>query len=202
VLTLRDLVPDRVIIKNKGKMSLDFANLRARGMGTDLQGQVVVFKIKNVNVYMEDANIWFRRKKFPKIQDEGKLRLNIGGSGVDIKVAVRVLKDTQELFQVEKVKCTLHQMQLHLLDTKHDFLYNSTLRVLRPRIKSSIEHSVENNVADYLQRINRLLSKQIASSKDAAKSVMASSSSKVSPVKDIITGPVRSVAHKLTGSTH
>jgi len=201
VLTLRDLVPDRVVVKNKGRMAIDFSNLRAHGLETDLQGQVVVFKIKNVNVYMEDANIWFRRKKFPKMQDEGKLNLNIGGSGVDIKVAVRVLKDTQELFQVEKVKCNLHQMQLHLLDTKHDFLYNSTLRVLRPRIMSTVEHSVENNVADYLQRVNKLLSKQIASSKGAAKSMMASSSKVSSPIKGAITGPVMNIAHKLTGSS-
>jgi len=196
VLTLRDLVPERVIIKNKGKIAVDLANLRSQGIDTQLGGQLVILKIKNVNVYMDDANIWFRRKKFPKIQDEGKLRINVGGSGVDIRIAIRVLTGSKDVFQVDKVSCSLHQMQLHLSDTKHDFLYNSLLKLLKPRIKHNIEHAVENNVTEYLQRINRLMVKQFGQGKDTAKSVLQ----KATPLQNIV-GPVKSVASKLTGES-
>jgi len=195
VLTLRDLVPERVIVKNKGKIAVDLGNLRSQGIDTTLSGQLIIFKIKNVNVYMDDANIWFRRKKFPKVQDEGKLRINIGGSGVDIKIAIRVLAGSKDVFQVDTVNCKLHRMQLHLSDTKHDFLYNSVLKMLSPRIKHNIERAVENNVTEYLQRINRLMVKQFGQGKDVAKGVM----SKV-PLQNIA-GPVKSAASKLTGES-
>jgi hypothetical protein len=35
-----------------------------------------------VNIFIEDADIWFKRNKFPKVEDEGKIRISIGGSGV------------------------------------------------------------------------------------------------------------------------
>jgi len=195
VLTLRDLVPDRVIVKNKGRIAVDLGNLRTRGLDTQLDGQLVIFKIKNINMYMDDANIWFRRKTFPKVQDEGKLRVNIGGSGVDIKIAVRVLTGSQDVFKVQRVNCALHSLKLHLSETKHDFLYNSTLKLLSPRIRHNIERAVENNVADYLQRINKLLVKQIGTSKDIAKGVVNKG------VFSSVSGPVKSVASKLTGES-
>jgi len=152
-------------------------------------------------VYMDDANIWFRRKTFPKVEDEGKLRLNVGGSGVDIKIAIRVLTGTQDVFQVQRVTCKLHNMKLHLSDTKHDFLYNATLKLLSPRIKSNIERAVENNVAEYLQRINKLLVKQLAHSKEAAKGMAQKGTQVPSSVKNIVRGPVQSVTSKLTGES-
>ncbi len=40
-------------------------------------------------MHMPDANIWFRRKRFPKIEDEGKAKLDIGGRGLDIAITLR-----------------------------------------------------------------------------------------------------------------
>lgn len=45
------------------------------------------------------------------------------------------------------------------------FLYNAVAKVLKGRIKRNIEHSVENNVADYIMRLNRILTKQIAAAR-------------------------------------
>jgi len=201
VLTLRDLVPERVIVKNRGRVAIGLGNLRTKGLDTQFEGELLVFKIKNVNVYMDDANIWFRRKTFPKVTDEGKLRVNIGGSGVDIKIAIRVLTGSKDVFQVHRVNCKLHNMKLHLSDTQHDFLYNGLLKVLSPRIKHNIERAVEDNVTGYLQRINKLLVKQGATAKEALGGVATKGSVLTSPLKSAIAGPVNTLASKITGES-
>lgn len=182
VVTLRDLVPESVVMSHSGRLALDLGHLK-QGVDTSFGGEEVVFEIKNVNIFIEDADIWFRRNKFPKVEDEGKIRISVGGSGVDLKLIVRTFSHSDKVLEVDRVICSVHNMKLHLYETRHDALYNAVTKVLSGKIRHNIERSVENNIADYMERLNRVLTKQItaARTKGAHLGPIASLKNRITP---------------------
>lgn len=181
VVTLRDLVPESVVMTHSGRLALDLGHLK-QGIDTSFGGEEVVFEVKNVNIFIEDADIWFRRNKFPKVEDEGKIRISVGGSGVDLKLIVRTFSHSDKVLEVDRVICSVHNMKLHLYETRHDALYNAITKVLSGKIRHNIERSVENNIADYMERLNRVLTKQIA----------------VARTKGAHLGPIASLKNRIT----
>lgn len=72
-----------------------------------------------MNLFIEDADIWFKRNKFPRVEDEGKIRISIGGSGVDLKIILRTFIRAKDIIEVDRVICDVHNMKLHLYETRH-----------------------------------------------------------------------------------
>jgi len=196
VVILRDLIPESMHMKNSGRLGLNLTNLK-EGFDTSSEGEQIVFKMKNVNLHIEDANIWFKRKNFPKLEDQGKICINIGGSGVDLKVVLRVHVNAQDMLVLEKVDCDVHNLQLHLSETRHNFLWNVLAKVLTKRFKHNIEQSIEDNITDYLQRLNRLLSKQILLARSKGHHLVPLTSLK----QRIIPTPKQAVPSRSTGTT-
>jgi hypothetical protein len=163
VICLEDIVPENVYVKSKAKLGVDLGNVREPS--TDVASNIIKFKIKGINVHLPDANIWFRRKKFPRVEDEGRARIDIGGRGIDLVIKIETFLRSVEFFRVAKVKCDVHNFRLHLADTRHDFLYNTFVKIFSRRIKKNMRTSVERRIRTNLEQINYMLKKQIDKSK-------------------------------------
>jgi predicted XRE-type DNA-binding protein len=119
---------------------------------------------------MPDAYLWFRRKTFPKIEDEGRAHIEIGGRGLDIVVILRTFLRADNLFNVTKVDCNIHNLEFSLSDTSHDFLYNTLIRMFSGTVKNDIEGSIENNIRDSLEQVNMMLRAQVAKARELSTS--------------------------------
>jgi len=159
VISLKDLVPSRVVIENRGRLALNLADVKRPGI--ENASNNIRLLMQNLNMHMENADIWFRRKTFPKMEDRGKVRLDVDGRGMDIVVNLITMMRTHDIFRVDYVDCDLHNMSLGLSDTRHDFLYNMVLKMLSGRIKRGVETGIEDALRNQLELLNRMLRKQI-----------------------------------------
>jgi hypothetical protein len=163
VVAIRDLVPEKVVFGNLGRVALDFSDVRQPEIERASNSLRLV--LENINIHMEQADIAFHRKTFPKVQDSGKLRMDIGGKGVDLIVQLNTFTGSKDLFRVDFVDCDVHNLSLYLQDTRHDWLYNSVLKLLSGRIQRGMERSIENNLTNHLENLNKMLMKQLRKTK-------------------------------------
>jgi len=189
VVSIRDLVPDRVVLENRGRLALDFTDVRQPEVET--ASNTVRIVIQNINIHMEQADIAFHRKTFPRVTDRGKLRMDIGGKGMDIVIQLNIFARSRNFFRVEFVDCDVHNLSFYLHDTRHDWLYNSVLKLLSGRIKTRLEAAIENNLTNHLDQLNRLLTKQLRRTKQLTMKGGSTTSS--------ITSAIKAGAHAITG---
>lgn len=161
-LTLRiaDVLPNNIKAKHKGGASLDIKH-DAKNAGMDKAKEKLTFVMKNINLHIPEADIWFERSKFPKLRDSGLLYVDVGGRGIDVYVTIQTSANSKHLFTVEKVDCDVHDLKITLDKTHHDFTYNTVLKLANGRIKKSIEDSVEDAIANALERLNTRMEKQL-----------------------------------------
>jgi hypothetical protein len=155
VLNVSDVMPERVLIESRGKVLLDPKQMEIEGAAHGLR-----ITMNNINIHMPDAHLWFRRKSFPKVEDEGRASLDVGGRGLDLIITLRTLGKAPNFFRVQQVECNVHNLALSLSDTHHDFLYNSLLKMFSGTVKSDIESAIEDNIRGNLEQLNLLLKTQ------------------------------------------
>jgi hypothetical protein len=163
MLTIEDIVPSNVYVKEKGRLGVDLTDVRSPT--TDRANNTIKFVIKGVNLHMPACNLWFRKKTFPKIEDEGVASIDIGGRGVDLVVVIETFFKSADFFHVKRVWCDVHNLRLHLSDTRHDFLYNTFLKLWSRQLKRNMQNSVERRISSNLEQLNHLLKKQVDKSK-------------------------------------
>jgi hypothetical protein len=164
VLSLKHLLPEKIGIESRGKAVFDLSEVTDPAVSG--AGHALRITLQNINVYMPDAYLWFRRKTFPKIEDEGRAHIEIGGRGLDIVVILRTFLRSDNLFNVTKVDCNIHNLEFSLSDTSHDFLYNTLIRMFSGTVKNDIEGSIENNIKDSLEQVNMMLRTQVAKARE------------------------------------
>jgi uncharacterized protein YoxC len=155
VLNVSDVIPERVLIESRGKVLLDPKQMEIEGAAHGLR-----ITMNNINIHMPDAHLWFRRKSFPKVEDEGRASLDVGGRGLDLIITLRTLAKPPNFFRVQQVECNVHNLALSLSDTRHDFLYNSLLKMFSGTVKNDIESAIEDNIRGNLDQLNLLLKHQ------------------------------------------
>lgn len=155
VLNVSDVIPERVLIESRGKVLLDPKQMEIEGAAHGLR-----ITMNNINIHMPDARLWFRRKSFPKVEDEGRAAIDIGGRGMDLILTLRTLAKPPNFFRVQQVECNVHNLALSLSDTHHDFLYNSLLKLFSGTVKNDIESAIEDNIRGNLEQLNLLLKNQ------------------------------------------
>jgi hypothetical protein len=168
VLSLKHLLPEKIGIESRGKAVFDLSEVKDPSISG--AGHALRITLENINVYMPDAYLWFRRKTFPRLEDEGRAHIEIGGRGLDIVVILRTFLRSDNIFNVSKIDCNIHNLEFSLSDTTHDFLYNTLIRMFSGTVKNDIESSIENNIKDSLEQLNVMLRGQIARARDISAS--------------------------------
>jgi len=161
-LVLRDVLPDMVHLEYREALNIDTSDLRGKGVGVQENNQIIIHAM-NMRYSMKDANIWWRRKKFPKTEDSGHLDMNMPGEGIEIRVVLSLrLQDPQnQIFAVRSVDCDIDKINLHLSGTKHDKIYNAFLKVAKGAIKKRIETAIQEKITDMIGLLNGQVSRQI-----------------------------------------
>eukprot|EP01088_Endostelium_zonatum_P000825 TRINITY_DN11076_c0_g1_i2.p1 TRINITY_DN11076_c0_g1~~TRINITY_DN11076_c0_g1_i2.p1 ORF type:complete len:667 (+),score=184.18 TRINITY_DN11076_c0_g1_i2:59-2059(+) len=161
-LVLKDVLPDMVHLEYREALNIDTSDLRGKGVGVQEHNQIIIHAM-NMRYSMKDANIWWRRKKFPKSEDSGHLDMNMPGEGIEIRVVLSLrLQDPQnQIFAVRSVDCDIDKINLHLSGTKHDKIYNAFLKVAKGAIKKRIETAIQEKITDMIGLLNGQVSRQI-----------------------------------------
>lgn len=123
VLNVSDVIPERVLIESRGKVLIDPKQMEIEGAAHGLR-----ITMNNVNLHMPNAHLWFRRKSFPKVEDEGRASIDIGGRGLDLILTLRTVAKPPNFFRVQNVECNVHNLALSLSETHHEYVHLDDLR--------------------------------------------------------------------------
>eukprot|EP01089_Gocevia_fonbrunei_P017348 TRINITY_DN5605_c0_g1_i1.p1 TRINITY_DN5605_c0_g1~~TRINITY_DN5605_c0_g1_i1.p1 ORF type:complete len:184 (-),score=31.74 TRINITY_DN5605_c0_g1_i1:74-625(-) len=116
--------------------------------------------INNVKFSMRNLHVWWHRKTFPKTEDSGKLDINMPGDGLDIRIVLDVKIRDANLFTVRLVDARIDKLKLHVADTKHDFIFNTLLKVAGKPIKKRVQTQLQEKITNILERLNVEISRQ------------------------------------------
>jgi len=153
-IALKDVIPDVVHIELREALGFDTRNLKS-GIDVSEENLIIVHAL-NINYSIKDANIWWRRKKFPKSEDSGMLTMDMPGDGIELRIVLSVkYKDPDyNIFRVKTVDCNIDKLSMKLAGTKHDTLYNLFLTLGKNSIKKKIENTIEEKIADMIELLN------------------------------------------------
>jgi len=146
---------------------------------------------------MKDANVWWKRKKFPKSEDSGNLDLDMPGDGIEMRVVLSLkLRDPQnQIFAVRSVDCDIDKINMRLSNTKHDKIYNAFLKIAKGAIKKRIESAIEEKVTDMIGMLNGQISRQIVhAAASGQKKVFGGIARQIENVTGVVLQPTASAA--------
>jgi len=101
--------------------------------------------LSNIQTSIHDAKFWFKRKTFPRIEDEGVIDLELTGDGAEIIVDMEALYHTDKPteFTVKNIQCHIDKLVLNIKDANHRWLYSFAKSLFSGTIKRNFETSIE-----------------------------------------------------------
>jgi len=185
-----------VHLEYREAFNLDTSDLRGKGVGVQEENQIIVHAM-NMKFSMKDANVWWKRKKFPKSEDSGNLDLDMPGDGIEMRVVLSLkLRDPQnQIFAVRSVDCDIDKINMRLSNTKHDKIYNAFLKIAKGAIKKRIESAIEEKVTDMIGMLNGQISRQIVhAAATGQKKVFGGIARQIENVTGVVLQPTASAA--------
>lgn len=161
-----DILPEHVRLYFDTKIDV---NLK-EGPKNDITKAVLTLEVNQIKTHLKDIYFAYRRKTFPKIEDEGLADLNVTGAGTSIKLQWKVKSkgDQPLVMRVEKADCNISGLNIHIKDAKHSWLDKLASGLFEGRVKRNIEDEIEDQlkqfgwtVADSMNDAMRKLSYQV-----------------------------------------
>jgi len=184
LFNLQDVLPERIIAENYGLAVLNVKDKtleKTAGIRVgydqpivDRAGTSVRIRMENINVHIQDADVWFHKRTFPEIQDTGRASVDIGGRGMDLTFTLRGDASAPGLFVLVKVECEIHDLNLTLAETKHDTIYNMMISLFKGSVKSNVEEAIQESMSGVFENLNNQIARQVSLLRDAVPVVLGS----------------------------
>jgi len=185
-LKLSDAVikPENVHVVTTEDMDLNLEHIALERIHAD-----VSLHINNIKTSIKDAKFSFRRKTFPRISDEGTVDLELSGDGtslvIDLEAVYHLDKPTE--FTVKNIECKVDELDIHVKDARHKWLYNLIRTffsgALKRRFESAVEDSLWTSIGEFSnswQKFSELTSEAV----DSLKSKLGDTKETISCVVD------------------
>jgi len=168
-----DLLPESIHIKSESDLIVSTEQMHADKAKTNVT--IVASKLKT---HLENVKFWFRRKgDIIKLEDEGYASVALKGDGTTITIQLKI--DDVKLFRVKKVQIDMDKIDIHVFESKHEWLLNFITSIFSSTIKELLERRLEEAIWNILEamedRVNSLLvSLPTTNLKEAIKSKITS----------------------------
>lgn len=143
-----DIVPENISVRLEYDSDMSIRELETQTSGTKL-----VITIKHIRTELKDLWFYFKRKSFPKVEEQGRVTVRLTGKGAQLAMTFNVKQEARDK-RMEFVDGTT-DFDIYNLDIDFD---KSTLKhdVLVPMItnmfKSSIIRGIERGVEKALTK--------------------------------------------------
>lgn len=141
-LRLTDVVilPEHVHIHTNEDLSLNINDISLEQIKAN-----VSLHLSNIQTSIHDAKFWFKRKTFPRIEDEGTIDLELTGDGAEIIIDMEAIYHSEKPteFTVTNINCNIDKLLLNIRDANHRWLYNFAKSLFSGTIKRNFERSIE-----------------------------------------------------------
>jgi hypothetical protein len=133
-----DLLPEHVLFKAETRGDVDLKDINAR-MRTNFR-----FALTNMHLALKNILFWFRKKHgLIKLEDAGIADVAIAGRGASLVIEFDYDASADRQILVRGVRCDIDKLNVHVVDSRHDWLLN----MLEPFVANNIKHEIEKSIA-------------------------------------------------------
>jgi hypothetical protein len=144
-----DIVPEMVEIHARSDLEFNVPKMEA-----DKARTRALLKVAEIKPKMCGINFWFRRKTFPKMEDQGTANVLLEGNGVTLRVVLDLNNSSATpSFKVARVYVDIDKLKIDITQAKHDVLLNMFTGLFSARIKHMVEKTIERKINTIFRKI-------------------------------------------------
>ena len=133
-----DLLPEHILFKAETRGDLNTKDITAATRSN------FRFALTNMHLAMKNVMFWFRKKHgLIKMEDAGIADIAIAGRGATLVIEFEYDSSSQRSMLMRGVRCDIDKLNVHIVDSRYDWLLN----MVEPFVASNIKHQVEKAVA-------------------------------------------------------
>jgi len=142
-----DILPEHVRLFFDTKVDV---NLK-EGPKNDVTKALLTLEVNNIKTHLRDIYFAYRRKTFPKVEDEGIADLDVTGSGTSIKLQwlVKSKGDQPLVMRVNKADCDVSGLKIRIKDAKHAWLDKMASGIFAGYVRRQLEDELENQLKEF-----------------------------------------------------
>jgi len=146
-----DILPEHVKLELYSKVDVAIKE----GPHTDKAKAKLELELKHIKTHIEKLRFAYRRKEFPKIEDEGVADIDISGCGTNIYLYWKIVtgKEVPLRFVMKDVRCKIDNMKITIKEAKHSVLDAVMMKLWNKRMKKILEEEVAFNLRFFGNRI-------------------------------------------------
>jgi hypothetical protein len=162
VICSYDIIPENIRFKLETSSQFSVQDIEVKGTHTFL-----VIQLNQIRTEIKDMEFYFKKKKFPVIEDSGRVTFRIKGQGARLTLTYNVDQRPGDQFPrilEGHADFTISEMDIDFdkETLKHDVLVPMVTKLFKSQIKKKIEEEVERNLKAFMDQLGGLMSKAIA----------------------------------------
>jgi hypothetical protein len=133
-----DLLPEHILFKAETRGDINTKDITAATRTN--------FRIAFTNMHLALKNVmfWFRKKHgLIHMEDAGIADISISGKGASLIIEFEYDSSAERSMLMRGVRCDIDKLNVHVVDSRYDWLLN----MVQPFVSSDIKHNVERAVA-------------------------------------------------------
>jgi hypothetical protein len=133
-----DLLPEHILFKAETRGDLNTKDVTAATRSN------FRFALTNMHLAMKNVMFWFRKKHgLIRMEDAGIADIAIAGRGATLTIEFEYDSSSDRSMLMRGVRCDIDKLNVHVVDSRYDWLLN----MVEPFVASNIKHQIEKAVA-------------------------------------------------------
>jgi hypothetical protein len=133
-----DLLPEHILFKAETR-----GDLNTKDVTADTKSSFR-FALTNMHLAMKNVMFWFRKKHgLIRMEDAGIADIAFAGRGATLTVELEYDASSKRSIFLRGARCDIDKLNLHIVDSRYDWLLN----MMEPFVASNIKHNIEKAVA-------------------------------------------------------
>lgn len=143
-----DLLPEHILFKAETRGDLNTKDVTA-ATRTNFR-----FALTNMHLAMKNVMFWFRKKHgLIRMEDAGIADIAIAGRGATLTIEFDYDSTTERSILMRGARCDIDKLNIHVVDSRYDWLLNMAEPFIANNIKHQIEKAVAARVAESLDSV-------------------------------------------------
>ncbi|GAM20742.1 hypothetical protein SAMD00019534_039170 [Acytostelium subglobosum LB1] len=125
---------------------------------------VLTLEITNVKFRIDNMKWFVKKYTIPKLKDSGLATIVTGDKGIDVRIKLAIsqaLFDQKHAFSIAKVACKIHDIDLTIVQSKHNGLYEKLFSLFNKKIKKALEKVLVQKIEEALSKAEMSLSNSL-----------------------------------------
>jgi len=143
-----DLLPEHILFKAETRGDLNTKDVTAATRSN------FRFALTNMHLAMKNVMFWFRKKHgLIRMEDAGIADIAIAGRGATLTVEFDYDSTSDRSILMRGARCDIDKLNIHIVDSRYDWLLNMAEPFFANNIKHQIERAVAARVAESIDSV-------------------------------------------------